>query len=174
MSKLSLYTYMHEGMWEVWNTEAEDGWYKVRRCLGKFLTGYHAELFIKAWKKAECIAVEDEKRQSRNEWSELKLYDLMGGRKRGLSLSTQDAINAFCNSNKNYERPLCLLELAFKQAGLKIDFIGLIEYEDGIGYKTVRIVRDDCKESSVIEISIENDSPAMAVKKIAEGVGKTL
>jgi len=169
MKKFDLYTYQHEGLWEVWNTEANDGWYAVRKCLGKFLSVYHAELFIEAWRKAERIVTEDAKRRSCNEWSELKLYDLMGGKK-GLHLSSNEAFDAYCAPDENFYKPLVLLEQSFKAAGLDIDLVGQVEFiSENIQHKNkvVEIIQNGCFKKRV---SIEGDRPAMAVKDVAEGV----
>jgi len=167
MKKASLYLQQKGEWWEVWNTEADDGWYSARKCLGKFLTAYHAKLFMEAWAEAEKVVIADQIRRSRNEWSEKKIYELLGGKRKGLSFLSHEAFDAFCDPRKNYDRPLCLLDLAFREAGLKIEFSGgYLQDDDGSDYRAVVIYRG----GRIDEVSIEGLHPAEAIKKIAEAV----
>ena len=64
---------------------------------------------------------------------------------------------------ENYGKPLALLEQSFKEAGLNVEF----ECEAGKHGKMVSIYRGGFLQKMV---SIEGDSPAQAVKDIAEKV----
>ena len=73
--------------------------------------------------------------------------------------------DAFSGSDENYDKPLALLEQAFKEAGLVDDeFVCDITAD---GAKMVSVYRAGFLRK---QISIEADSPAQAIKDVAAGV----
>jgi len=78
------------------------------------------------------------------------------------SIAAQDA---FCGFAENYDKPLALLEQSFKSAGL-VD----IEFVCDIAADKAKIVSVYRRGFLQKQISIECDSPAMAVKDVAAGV----
>jgi len=68
------------------------------------------------------------------------------------------------SGRENYDRPLALLEQSFREAGLDIEFVCDIAADTA---KMVSVYRGGFLDK---QISIECDSPAMAVKDVAKGV----
>jgi len=66
--------------------------------------------------------------------------------------------------NENFDGPLELLEQSFKAAGLDIEFVCDVGADKA---KIVSVYRGGFLKK---QISIEGDSPAMAVKDVAERV----
>ena len=82
-----------------------------------------------------------------------------------MKYATEKARVAFC-CDREVNMALGFLELAFKHAGLNIEFVGHL-FVQPREYKVVFIYRDG---HIVKEQSIEGDSPAQAVKDVAEAV----
>jgi len=80
-----------------------------------------------------------------------------------MKYANDEARDAF-NGRENYDRPLRLLEQSFREAGLEIEFYCEISE---LGEKTVSIYRGGFLKRRA---SIECDSPAAAVKDVAERV----
>jgi len=79
---------------------------------------------------------------------------------------SKEVQEAFSREPENYYRPLVLLEKAFREAGLNIEFVGCF-LPVAVEHKGVVIYRDDLVYRTVL---IEGDSPATAVADVARGV----
>jgi len=80
-----------------------------------------------------------------------------------MKYSNNEVKNAY-SGQENFDRPLALLEQSFKEAGLDIEFVCDIAADTA---KIVSVYRGGFLQK---QISIECDSPAMAVKDVAAGV----
>jgi hypothetical protein len=77
--------------------------------------------------------------------------------------SNKEVQDAF-SGRENFDKPLALLEQSFKEAGLDIEFV--CDVAAGRA-KMVSVYRGGFLQR---QISIEADSPAMAVKDVADRV----
>ncbi|MDR2942639.1 MAG: hypothetical protein LBV17_08635 [Treponema sp.] len=81
-----------------------------------------------------------------------------------MKYANKEAQDAFSGVAENFGKPLLLLNQSFNAAGLDVEFICAIGVDKA---KLVSVYRGGFLQR---QVSIECDSPAMAVKDVARGV----
>jgi hypothetical protein len=85
-------------------------------------------------------------------------------KERGMRYADEKAQEAFNGAKENYDKPLALLEQSFNAAGRNIEFVCVLSVR---GEKIVSIYQDGFLQR---QQSIDCDSPAQAVKDVAQAV----